>query len=237
MNEKSLLILFLLCCLAAGFEYRTGERWYNSHWEERLDVYGMEELRLIVTDVELSSCDEGAFSFSRFAAGSPSCSHLLSTEAELQCSPHNIHPQRMSFTCSTHPPNSYSTLLLSMSCSGYQYPTNKIRDARGCVFQLSIHSPWLGLEVLGHMIAVLLTGIEALLTLLRTYYYGQPPLLTRFFRRCLPHFLYIPIFLLSCYLHSPALTFTGFVGWLVGVCSYSVFCIRQFAVPGTRRVA
>lgn len=232
------MMLVIMSC--GGFQYKSGGEWYRSHEHEgRLDVYGIEELRLTLSEMELLLCEEGAFSISRFSAGSPSCRQLLESGIELDCAIHSIYVSvslRPTLYCNTLPtPDPYTTLVLHMNCPGYQYPTNKIKDGRGCGFELYLSSPFLGMEIAGHIFAVMMVSMDAFMTMVKAYY-GHKPVLRKFFSRCCFYFLYIPLLSLSFFLDSGFQAALLFLVWLAALSLYAGIVILQFSTKWSANI-
>lgn len=225
-----LLLLLLLLYEGEGFRYKNSGVWYEAHEHEgRLDVYGIEELQLELNENELLWCKEGAFSISRFSANSPSCKQLLESHTELQCTIHSITSLRPTLDCQILPvPDSYTTLIMHMNCPGYQYPTNKIKDGRNCGFELYLSSPFLGMEIAGHMFAIMMISMDAVMTLIKAYY-GHKPVLRKFFCRFCFYFLYVPLLSMSYFLHSTVQAIFLFTVWLAAINFYAGVSIFQFS--------
>ena len=218
-------------CGSECFEYKSGGLWHQAgDHSGRLDVFGVEEVRLITykNGNETITCKNTVETISTWASRSISCETLLQSHILLNCGVtvlYDVYYPQAQLQCDTLSTEPYVEVTASMKCSGYDYPTNKIKDAHTCSFHVLIKPSWhVFIEFCGHCVGMSLLMLTLCFSINKRGWRG-----TQAIKKIVLHiglyFLHIPLLMIAYFQRSMVQVIIFFFSWCTAVIWYCATAI------------
>lgn len=144
-----LLLLTAATASAVSFRYKTAGNWHSSSDHQgRIDLLGIDELKLLTTSV--TECSDGLRGLYGWIHGTLLCQDLLKSSVVVHCRPNQgiTEPQnnrkalrRLELLCQDESGQHHVSLKAALTCEGYNYPTDILRDSRSCRLEVTTRAP------------------------------------------------------------------------------------------------